>query len=179
MDINELRNIVNLNLNFDVLKNDEKKHLEELIYKTIPKEEKIWKPDFDEEYFFINDKVLCQKETWDGIYLNDTSEETIDKNRYNIGNCFKTKEKCESIIEKLKIRAELKRFAEQHNDIIEWCDTSIPKYEITYDHNTGQLFVMSEYDLKRMHGIYFSSDFIAQLAIETIGEERIKNYLFN
>ena len=103
MDINELRNIVNLNLNFDVLKNDEKKHLEELIYKTIPKEEKIWKPDFDEEYFFINDKVLCQKETWDGIYLNDTSEETIDKNRYNIGNCFKTKEKCESIIEKLKI----------------------------------------------------------------------------
>lgn len=175
MDINELRNIVNLNLNFDVLKNDEKKHLEELIYKTIPKEERIWKPDFDEGYFFINSNGRREEGFWDGtIYSNDNSEETIDENRYNIGNCFKTKEKCESIIEKLKIRTELKRFAEQHNDIIEWCDTSIPKYEITYDHSTGKLFVMSEYDLKRMHGIYFSSDFIAQLAIGTIGEERIK-----
>ena len=42
---------------------------------------------------------------------------------YTIGNYFKTREEAEFAVEKLKVIAEMKRFAEEHNEWIDWNNT--------------------------------------------------------
>lgn len=132
---------------------------------------KAWKPKLGEKYWYIDENVELDEDVW----INSEYFERI----YAIGNCFKTKEDCEFAIERLKVIKELERFAEENNERIEWCNSidndANKKWHISYDYDNSKLFADYTYVCKH-NDIYFSSKYISQKAIGTIGEERIKKY---
>lgn len=57
-----------------------------------------WKPELDQEYYHLAS---------DGSVRNDTFDDDfeLDQDRFDIGNCFKTKEEAERVVEYLKALA--------------------------------------------------------------------------
>lgn len=139
----------------------------------VVEESKVWKPEKDGHYYYYNDTGHIYESCYDG--------DSTDKNRLEFGNCFKTKEEAEHMVEKLKVIKELRDFAlENNNEKIDWRDKCIGKYFITYDFYDEEISIAS-YTFRNFlpFAIYFTSKEIAQKAIETIGEYRIKKYYFD
>ena len=139
----------------------------------VVEESKVWKPEKDGHYYYYDN---------DGrTYQSSYCEDSIDKRRLEFGNCFKTQEEAKHMAEKLKVINELKNFAlENNNEKIDWRDKCIGKYFITYDFYDEEISVAS-YTFRNFlpFEIYFTSKEIAQKAIKTIGEYRIKKYYFD
>ena len=79
------------------------------------KESTRWKPETDQKYYFIRTSGYV----YDSIWTNDS----IDDGRFEIGNCFETKEEAERAVEYLKALAVVRRdatskFARGKNN---WC----------------------------------------------------------
>ena len=89
----------------------------------------------------------------------------------SIGNVFKTSEEAEFSVEKLKVEAELRKFSrlfadgEENNHI---------KYSPSFD----ELSVLTSFSYQDQGVFYFESREKVQQAIDTVGEERIKKYIF-
>lgn len=94
-----------------------------------------------------------------------------------IGNCSFTKEAAEFATKKLKAIAELKRFAEEHNNEIDWKDDTSHKWHSMYDCDEDN-FVILNYILYKYLTARFSSEENTKAAIEAIGKERPKKYCF-
>ena len=64
-----------------------------------------WKPENEEGYYYLtsNGDIF-----WDNY--------SCDKSRYAIGNCFKTKEEAEFMVEKLKVLAEMREYADDEQE---------------------------------------------------------------
>lgn len=56
-----------------------------------------WKPEIDEEYYCLGKDGSVAPDEWTGI--------SIDDDRFDIGNCFKTEEEAEQVVEYLKALA--------------------------------------------------------------------------
>lgn len=140
-----------------------------LLYEIIKRSEgkSIWKPQEREKYYFVIDAAIIESDKW--------SNHEVDSVRWSIGNIFKTPEDAEFAIEKLKVTTELKRYAEQYNDKIDWKDGNSIKYCLLYNHAREEIAIVSFYTFQH-NGIHFSSTGIAENAIKEIGEERIKKY---
>ena len=124
-----------------------------------------WQPSNDELYYAIN--------TEGGFFRSEWKEHFLDKNRFSIGNCFKTREEVESNIEKLKVIAELKAFAEPKDRA--WDGNNKHYYFYLYADSTSKLTI--DYARFFMNStIYFKTAEMAKKAIEAVGEERIKKY---
>ena len=139
----------------------------------VVEESKVWKPEKDGHYYYYNDTGHIYESCYDG--------DSTDKNRLEFGNCFKTKEEAEHMVEKLKVINELKKFALENNEAeIDWNNLSQKKYVIIYDPENQNVDV---YCYRRTQyipfNIHFTSEKIAQKAIETIGEDRIRRYYFD
>lgn len=141
----------------------------EKILERAKTEKKPWKPEDEEPYYFAIGNGHVLKEYY--------KPAALDNARYSLGNCFPTKEAAEFAVEKLKVIAELKRFAEEHNEEIDWKNIKQKKHCITYCHLKGE-FEIDVWNTWTTGGIYFSSEEIAKAAIEAIGEERLKKYYF-
>ena len=95
----------------------------------------------------------------------------IDNDRIDIGNFFRTEEQAELAVEKLKVEAELRKFSRPFEDnnnnyYIEFC---LFDKTLSIDNN----------DCFQTQGtIYFESTTIANEAIDAIGADRIKKYIF-
>ena len=137
------------------------------------KESKVWKPEKDGHYCYYNDTGHVYESCYDG--------DSTDKNRLEFGNCFKTKEEAEHMVEKLKVINELKKFALENNEAeIDWNNLSQKKYVIIYDPENQNVDVYCYWRTQYIpFNIHFTSEKIAQKAIETIGEDRIRKYYFD
>lgn len=157
----------NITVNMENLSQEERSTLLSLIEKANKPKNKVWKPESDEMYYYSCSDGFIKEATWDNI--------NVDKNRYAIGNCFKTKEEAEFALERQKVITELKRFALEHNEKdIDWSDGK-PKWLIYSNRNhLGVKYV----NLLKENNIYFTSEKITQAAIKEIGEERLKKYYF-
>ena len=62
------------------------------------KEPTRWEPKYAEEYYYLSGDGSVGRETFD-------DEFDIDNDRFEIGNCFKTKEEAERVVEYLKALA--------------------------------------------------------------------------
>lgn len=137
------------------------------------KEEKIWwEPELDEKYY-----IICS----DGsIDYNNYDCDYADKRIMNIGNCFQTEEQAEFMVEKLKVIHELEKFAFDNNEKeIDWNNENQEKYIITFNHITQDCGIcLWRVSRSNPFNIYFTSEEIAEKAIEAIGEDRIKKYYF-
>lgn len=139
----------------------------------VVKEGKVWKPEKDGHYCYYNDTGHVYESCYDG--------DSTDKNRLEFGNCFKTKEEAEHMAEKLKVINELKNFALENNEAeIDWENGNQEKFVIVYNYGFQTIKTDSWYCTQRIpFNIYFTSKEIAQEAIKTIGEYRIKKYYFD
>lgn len=146
-----------------------KKNIEELQKNIKILEERLNKinkwPNEDDLYYYISGCGSINR----AFFGN--SEYHIAK--VEIGNCFKTKQEAEFELEKMKVRAELKKFGFKPN----WEDSETSKYYIFYDNRSKQLCV-ERIQFMQDDIIYFDSLDTVEKAIEQVGEDRIKKYLF-
>lgn len=158
----------NISVNLENLSEEEREQLMKLIQKSNGFKSKMWKPEDNEKYFYVSGHGVINICRW----INDTT----DNGCYEIGNCFKTKEEAEFALEKAKVEAELRRFAEENNEYkIDWEDDDQEKWFIYYNCDMKKIDIIYNTVLKT-HCIYFSSKKIAKQAIDYIGEERLKKY---
>lgn len=120
-------------------------------------------PQFGDDYWYVDSDTDVMDTAWyDGEY---------DQGRVSIDNVFKTKEQAELAVEKLKVEEELRKFGRpfkerEENWMVIWNG---------YDDN----FVTESFSrLIHLGSIYFENHAKAQQAIESVGEKRIKKYLF-
>lgn len=132
---------------------------------------KVWKPNKNEKYCYIGG---------DGdIYHTVNVNLTVDDCIFSIGNYFKTDEEAEHMVEKLRVIKELQDFAiENRDEEIDWYDKEQDKWEISYKDSNIEP-ICNNYYRAQTFNIFFTSKEIAQKAIESIGEERIKKYYFD
>ena len=120
-------------------------------------------PQYGNTYWCINAYGGVSKEIWDGY--------DIEKDMLEIGNGFRTEQEAEFAVKKLKVEAELRKFSRPFKE-----DEYNYFIQIHPSHNN---IVTDSDDYYQTQGtIYFESITIANEAIDTIGEERIKKYIF-
>ena len=118
-------------------------------------------PQDGDEYCYIDDEGYISNEKWDGL--------DFEKYRLAVGNIFKTKKQAEFAVEKLKVEAELRKYSRPF---------------LWGTENTAILFDGDDFkfDTRLAHvfqgTIYFETENKAKQAIESVGEERIKKYIF-
>ena len=160
----------NITVNMENLSQEERTALLSLIKKANKPKNKVWNPEENETYYYSYSDGNIEEATWDNL--------NVDKNRYAIGNCFKTKEEAEFALERQKVITELKRFALEHNDKeIDWNNIEQRKCFLSYQHDKNIIFIDFYYSVQ-IYNIYFTSEEIAQAAIKEIGEERLRKYYF-
>ena len=158
-----------ITVNMENLSEEERKQLMNLIKKSNGSKRKVWKPECNKKYWIIN-----------GFRVVDSSwnNDNVDYGRYEIGNCFKTEKEAKFALEKLKVEAELRRFAEENNECeIDWTDKKHEKWFIFYNCKEEIINPLYVYDFC-ICNICFTSEEIARQAIKSIGEERLKKYYF-
>lgn len=160
-----------LKVNFDNLTVEERAELLKLVEKANKPKSKVWKPKEGEEYYVYIVSGIIIHDVWNG--------DGVDENRYTIGNCFKTEEEAQNAVERLKIRAELQRYADEHNDKpIDWWNIRQKKWYIRFDYFNKTVGCAAITIARDCFQIYFSSEEVAKAAVQAVGEERIKKYLF-
>lgn len=142
-------------------------------WEIVEEKKKYWTPKENEKYFYIED---CM-----GVSDDRNVQAPIDYCRFNIGNCFKTKEEAQHMIEKLKVIKELQTFAlEDREEEISWNEDSRYKFYFYFDYKWKMIRITWA---TVAHGspfnIYFASEKAIHDAIESIGEDRIKKYYFD
>lgn len=160
-----------LQINMNNLTDEERTTLLSLVEKANKPVNKVWKPEYNRDYYFIRyNAEIC--------YTNWIESDT-DKERFILGNCFKTEEEAEFALKRQKVITELKRYALEHNEEeIDWYKSTC-KYYIQYSYMDNKLDIRyGRYRKNYNSSIYFTSEEIARAAIEAIGEERIKKYYF-
>ena len=131
-----------------------------------------WKPNFDETYWSIK--------PWSGAVRVCYNDDKVDGFAVSTGLCFQTEEKAEFMVEKLKVIKEIEKIANENNTKeINWNDSKQGKYYLYFDYTDMSIVIDSYYVCQDTpFAVYFTSNEIAEKAIETIGEERIKKYYF-
>lgn len=128
-------------------------------------EANVW-PKYGDRYFVIFDSGRIDWVVWYGT--------SADNERLSIGNCFRTEEDAEFVVERLKVLADMRKSAFEPD----WKDNRQQKWSIFYDceDNTIQYPACRFYS-KGMD-MYFESRERAKECVATIGEERLKKYYF-
>lgn len=131
-------------------------------------ESKVWKPEQSDIYYYIDNCGTIVRE----IY----TKKSVDLGRLVLGNCFRTEKEAEFAVEKLKVTAELKMFAEEHNIVpLDWDNKYQNKYVLRF---TSNVECFEYFCTVRGSEIYFGSKELAKQAIKEIGEDRLKKYYF-
>lgn len=141
---------------------EELKALKERIaeLEELDKQEKEF-PQFGDDYWYVDSDTEVMDTAWyDGEY---------DQGRLSIGNVFKTKEQAEFAVEKLKVEAELRKFS------IPFKRDSL-NFVMCFDTEEDELCSETRRFMNQ-GGFYFDIGKI-ELAIESVGKERIKRYIF-
>ena len=120
-------------------------------------------PQSGERYWYSNGGGMVNSCFW--------KSEQLDLNRYRIGNMFKTEKEAEFVVEKLKVEAELRKFSRPFECGAFNCCISL-------DTDDVYLYLDSSRYFHSQGTIYFESTEKAKQAIDTVGEERIKKYIF-
>lgn len=127
----------------------------------------IWKPKFGDMYYVIT--------IYGGVSSMKWADDNYDRSVYEVGNCFKTREEALFEAERRRVIKELKDFADEHNDMLNWNNTDQYKYYIVFgtEGNCIDYFCSSRF---KGVNIYFTCREFAEQAVKQVGEERIKKY---
>ena len=120
-------------------------------------------PQVEDDYWYVDGDAEVMLSVWYG--------DDYDKGRVSIDNVFKTKEQAEFAVEKLKVEAELRKFSRPF-------EVGKSNTEFYYWHESRRVMFNCFKTCQMQGSIYFESEEKAQQAIDTVGEERIKKYIF-
>lgn len=124
--------------------------------------------DIDERYYFVNEEGRVR----DFKELNDH----VDNKQFNSLNYFNNKNYAEYVGFKETLMRKLDRFAWEHNaKVSNWDVSSGPVYYIGLDRCDKELAVCGAH-MFRASDIYFTSQGIAEQAIEEFKDDLIKLY---
>lgn len=136
-----------------------------------PKDIKIrnWQPKQSEIYYSILANGSIDYTTYD-------SNNRIDKQRLSSGNCFKTGEEAQCMLEKIKIINQLRKMS----NISFEGNTETKKWFVVYDCDCQKIGYNYMYTNKiAPFNIYFATKEDAEKAVLTIGEDNLKKYYFD
>jgi len=120
-------------------------------------------PQDEDKYWYVGMRGNVFSSEWEGL----PSEEHM----LEVGNIFKTEDEAYFAVEKLKVDAELRNLSDS------W-DLESTQYTFSFDWENGE-FNLEYPDYNQYpNSYYFYSADDVQQAIETVGRERIKKYLF-
>ena len=158
-----------IKVNLENLKDNERKQLLALIEKA-NKKPKRFKPESGQIFWYINlrNETKSYEWGWGSFY----------QGCYNSNNCFANEEEAKFEAEKRKVIAELENFVLENNDEIDWRNDSQKKYCLFYDSVVNALQSDWYQRFQQQGAIYFSSRELCKQAIEKVGKDRIKKYLF-
>ena len=114
-----------------------------------------WKPEIDQEYCCLGSDGSVRNDEWVGL--------SIDRSRFEIGNCFQTEEEAERVVEYLKALAVVR------GDATSKFTRDRDNFYVYYDITSNHLAVgVSFYDLENgIFGLpYFATTGDAQRSIE-------------
>jgi hypothetical protein len=132
------------------------------------KKKQVW-PQMGDKYCYIEGGMVYEGEEYD--------EDAYDDRMQAIGNMFKTKEEANFKLEQLKVLHELEQLADDDQP---WDGKNL-HYKILYTRNSESPFFSIEYWRIDQHvpsQFYFKSYESAQVALNEIGENRLKKYYF-
>ena len=154
-----LNKLKQLEEDFNTQVTDIKKQIEEC-------DKKVFKPNkFSEKYYTISTKGKIGSYS----FCNDD----FDKEIIDFGNYFKTQEEAERKRFEIRLHRQLELFALENNDTeINWNDSS-EKYMINYNKDKG-IFIDRVYTLKIFGQIYFTSEEIAEKALESFKDDLVR-----
>lgn len=130
---------------------------------------KRWRAECAEGYWAVTDYGMPD---WSYNYNRD-----MDSFRYDTHNQFQIIDEARRYAKVLEIERQLKRFADEHNGEIDWSNINQEKWRLYYNYKSYKTDIIPIYITKDARVIYFSSSEIAQRAIDTIGTDKIKEYL--
>ena len=120
-------------------------------------------PKVGDKYWYIDTTGDVHDENWECF--------SFEKATLEIGNMFKTKEQAEFVVEKLKVEAELRSLSDS------W-DLEKTQYTFSFNWEVGE-FEIDYPDYNQYPGSYYFDSLDSwEQAIESVGEERIKKYIF-
>ena len=131
-----------------------------------------WKPEDFSTYFYVDSCMKIEESE----FYNDTY---IHSERYNTYSTFKTKEEAETEAEKILVRRQLEDIARRLNkgQKIDWNDKEQIKYSICLDAINSEIIWDNEVQYISQGIVYCLDMNFYNVAIQEIGEERLKKYL--
>lgn len=125
-----------------------------------------WQPLLGQTYFYLDTFGNVESINWD---FDD-----IDYYRFNIGNCFKTRQEGEDYKENLLTKQALKDLTLELNGgaSINWNDNDQEKIYLSYNNETDKLGVNCTYISQSYAICCLNIDFLS-IAKDRIGEEKI------
>ena len=131
-------------------------------------EQKLWKLEIGESYFFIRSDFGAMNKV-----KGTTSFET---DRISNGNCFKTKERAEQVAKKMRLLLRL----EQLHDMLcpdyepDWEDDRL-KFYVYFDHEQGNLNITASSFCDALSLVAFETRENAEKAAEILNKEMEKS----
>lgn len=138
------------------------------IEKIPQKPKTVWDLKEEDMYYYINLYGEIDSTFYD-------CEEDVDI--IKCGNAFLTREEAEHEVERRKCEAILLKYGTR--DMMSLGDGNKSKYCIYLNNFLNKIVVSDNYCIQSQGSIYFESKELAQKAIEEVGEERLKKYVFN
>lgn len=131
-----------------------------------------WKPKYNEQYWYTTDYGTVD-------YTLFMPKNQNDDMRFKNYNCFKTGEQAEQEAEKILVCRQLEDIARRLNEDrnIDWSDEDQAKFFIFLDCKTQLIERDCNLRNKIQGVVYCLDDNFRKIAIQEIGEERLKKYL--
>ena len=147
-----------------------KEHLANMEKMLAECEYERWKPKHNEQYYMVNQ--------YGDVTVTTNIRSRYDNRIINYYNCFQTREQAEAEAEKILVRRMLEDIARKLNKDEEICwENEEIKHYLVYQHNTEDIGLWSTYTDQIQGVVYCLSEDFLDVAIQEIGEERLKKYL--
>ncbi len=124
-------------------------------------------PKIGDDYWFLADDGVVERDCWENC-INDNY-------RLEIGNISPTEEEMEFKRERLKVIAELEKYAEKDRKWDGVWDGVNEHYYFVWDYDVNKIAYCFNTVLKGTD-IYFESAEKAREAVRVVGEDRVKKY---
>ena len=153
--------------------NKTKEHLANMEKMLEECENERWKPKVSQNYYYyyVDNVGGIQITTWRDVHFDDAY--------YSTFNCFRTKEQAEAEAEKILVRRMLEDIARRLNkgEKIDWKNSTQYKYSFYLDDKINKIDWCRECRCTVQGSVYCLDINFYNVAIQEIGEERLKKYL--
>lgn len=132
-----------------------------------------WKPEDGDVYYYIKSS---DGEVWKTTFCHRSNSDNI---HYNTYNCFQTREEAEVESEKILITHLLEEISKRLNrdKKFDWSFCGQEKYYLYWDDVDKEISVGVNSFNKTQGAVYCLDKSFKDVAIQEIGEERLKKYL--